>query len=247
MSSENKGFFSRVSGWFSGFFGNQDLQQKANVVVTVTVETYRVLVSSLLVLFVPQDCFGKVCTMSENMVWLDRLYNSALIVNFVTLGSFVILYMLEVNREYKLINYLEVNKNLACDNDSVGKALERLPVQKKNSILWVDYFYQKVGFWCVGLFGANTILSGFIIYKYYLDNQTTTTYITNVLFMITKVIDIYYTVNTDKNVFYSAYLRSKVQYNDVDPDKMSKSDTIELVPVPQETIANNSEQPSGSV
>jgi hypothetical protein len=26
-------------------------------------------------------------------------------------------------------------------------------------------------------------------------------------------------VNTEKNVFYSAYLKGKVQYNDVDPDK----------------------------
>ena len=58
--------------------------------------------------------------------------------------------------------------------------------------------------------------------KYYLDNKTTTTYITNVLFMVTKVIDIYFTVNTEKNIFYSAYIRYKIQYNDVELDKMSK-------------------------
>lgn len=35
-----------------------------------------------------------------------------------------------------------------------------------------------------------------------------------------KVSDVYSTVNTKKNVFYSAYLKNKVQFNDVDPDKV---------------------------
>ena len=57
------------------------------------------------------------------------------------------------------------------------------------------------------------------MYKYYLDDQTTTTFITSVLFMIQKIADVYATVNTERNVFYSAYLRGKIQYNDVDKDK----------------------------
>ena len=69
------------------------------------------------------------------------------------------------------------------------------------------------------MFIINTILSGFVVYEYYLDSQTTSTYITNILFMVTKMADVYSNVNTEKNVFYSAYLKGKVQYNDVDPDK----------------------------
>ena len=37
--------------------------------------------------------------------------------------------------------------------------------------------------------------------------------------MLTKMADVYSTVNTEKNIFYSAYMKGKVQYNDVDPDK----------------------------
>jgi hypothetical protein len=69
------------------------------------------------------------------------------------------------------------------------------------------------------MFIINTILSGFVVYEYYLDSQTTSTYITNILFMVTKLLDVHSNVNTEKNVFYSAYLKGKVQYNDVDPDK----------------------------
>ena len=69
------------------------------------------------------------------------------------------------------------------------------------------------------MFTFNTILSGFVVYEYYLDNQTTSTFITNILFMITKLTDVYSTVNTEKNIFYSAYMKGKVQFNDVDPNK----------------------------
>ena len=69
------------------------------------------------------------------------------------------------------------------------------------------------------MFAFNTILSGFVVYEYYLDNQTTSTYITNILFMITKLADVYSTVNTEQNIFYSAYMKGKIQFNDVDPNK----------------------------
>ena len=34
--------------------------------------------------------------------------------------------------------------------------------------------------------------------------------------------DVFNTVNTKKNIFYSAYLTNKVQFNDVDPDKLKE-------------------------
>ena len=69
-------------------------------------------------------------------------------------------------------------------------------------------------------FIINAIISSVVIYSHYLDTKTVTVYLTNVLFMGSKVYDVYNTVNTKRNIFYSAYLKNKVQYNDVDPDKL---------------------------
>ena len=104
----------------------------------------------------------------------------------------------------------------------VGKALQLLPIEKRVAILNLDKLYQKVGYFVLFMFMLNSIISGFIVYDYYLDNQTTTTFITNILFMVTKLSYIYVTVHTEENVFYSAYLKGKIQYNDVDPDKLLK-------------------------
>jgi len=101
----------------------------------------------------------------------------------------------------------------------VGEVLARLPEQRKVTILFYDGLYQKTAYFALTCFVTNTILSGFVVYKYYLDDKTTSTFITSVLFMITKMADVYSTVKTEKNILYSAYLKGKVQYNDLDADK----------------------------
>ena len=211
---------------------NQDLIQKISIVPVVGVELYKVMVSSFLILFVPQKCGDHICELNENLILENKLYNTGLVLNFITMFSFVILYFFEVKRENKLIAYLENNPKRAFDNDSVGKILELLPIEKSASILTLDRYYQKMGCFILFIFLLNSIVSGVVVYEYYLDNQTTTTFITNILFMITKLSDIYVTVNTEKNVFYSSYLKGRIQFNDVDPDKLlqieDKKEDIEI-------------------
>ena len=132
--------------------------------------------------------------------------------------SFLIMYFFEIKRENRLITYLEVNKNVPSDNDTVQKMLESLPEHKRNSIWTLDKYYCRSGYISIGCFITNSFLSGFVIYQYYLDTQTTTTFVTNIVVMITKLGEVYATVNTEKNIFYSAYLKGKVQFNDVDGD-----------------------------
>jgi hypothetical protein len=199
---------------------NQDDKQKITVAFSVLLELYRVMVSTLLILFVPQKCNDHVCTMSENMVWQGPMYNSGVIVNFLTTASFLGMYYFETKRESKLIAYLEVSETCACDNETVGTNLKKLSKTRQDIIFYFDKRYQQAGYFAMFMFAFNTILSGFIVYDYYLDNQTTSTFVTNILFMITKIVDVYATVHTEKNIFYSAYMKQKLQYNDVDPNKI---------------------------
>lgn len=230
---------------------DQDFNQKVTVSITVILELYRVLVSSFLVLFVPQKCGDHVCSLSENMVFENHLYNAGLVFNFITMAAFLAMYTFELKRENRLITYLEVNKSVASDNNSVGLALEKLPVDKRNSIWQLDKYYIYSGWSSIVMFIINTILSGFVVYEYYLDSQTTSTYITNILFMVTKLVDVHSNVNTEKNVFYSAYMKGKIQYNDVDPNKMilleeGKMETGISPPVKTDNniISDNSENDS---
>ena len=198
---------------------DQNFMQKISVIPIIMVELYRVMISSFLILFVPQKCDDHVCSYSENMSGGNQLYAAGLAFNFITMLSFFIMYIFEIKRENRLITYLEVNKSVASDNDSVQKLLEGLPEEKRNSIWFLDKYYQKFGYISIGCFVTNSTLSGIVIYQYYLDTQTTTAFITNIIVMLSKLSEVYSTVNTEKNIFYSAYLKGKVQFNDVDPNK----------------------------
>ena len=57
-----------------------------------------------------------------------------------------------------------------------------------------------------------------ILYNRQLESKTLTVYLTNVLFTATKLTNIRSIVYTDSNIFYSAYMTRKVQYNDIDSD-----------------------------
>lgn len=82
-----------------------------------------------------------------------------------------------------------------------------------------DDYYKKTGYISTVIFLLNGTVSSIVIFHNYLDNSTLSVYFTNILFMGLKVFDVFSTVNTKKNIFYSAYLKQKLQYNDVDPDK----------------------------
>jgi hypothetical protein len=207
---------------------SQDTNQKIGVTIAVAVEIYRALIASFLILFVPQKCYDEVkgdhvCSFSENAeTGPDPLYNAGFVFNCITMAAFVALYYAEVRREVKLIAYLDVNPNRPSDNESVGQVLEKIQPQHKDAILYYDSLYIKAGYITIGCFTINSILSGLVVYKYYLDDKTTTTFITSLLFVIQKLQQVYVTLKTEKNVFYSAYLNSKVQYNDLDKDKVVK-------------------------
>ena len=197
---------------------SQNFYQTFSFIPTVIFELYKVIISCFLILFVPQNCNGHMCSLSENLYSENNLYTCGLVINFITMLCFLFFYLCEIIREYKLITYLEVNNSLPVDNDSVGKALKLLPDVNKSKIYSINKKYKLAGWSVLAMFIINTIISGAIVYNYYLDGQTTSTYINNILFMGTKLSNIYSTVNTDKHIFYSAYNVCKIQYNDVDTD-----------------------------
>ena len=216
---------------------SQDFAQKTNVATTLVLEIYRVLMGAFLIAFVPQKCEDSVCTLSENMTRPDTMSIIAISFNSITFFTFLCLYFVEVKRENKLITYLEVNKFEPLDNESVGNALKKISPKKKRTIWNYDRYYKNAGYFSSIAFILNAIISSIVVYGHYLDSKTVTVYLTNFLFMGTKVYDVYNTVNTKRNIFYSAYLKNKVQFNDVDPDKFlkdkpeSEKDSVEEIVV----------------
>ena len=198
---------------------DQDCKQKMNVASTLVLEFYRVLMGSLLLFFVPQDCDGEICSFSQNFNRDDNgLSKTAFAANLLTLASFIYMYKIEVQRENSMIDYLHVNPDKARTNEAVEEALSLLPMEIKNKIWEFDKKYMLSGYLSMGAFSFNAIISTIVILQNYMNDKTVTALLTNVLFMGMKLNDVYSIVHTDKNIFLSSYLTRKIQFNDADPD-----------------------------
>lgn len=201
---------------------DQDYNQKRDALIALGLEVYRVIMGSCLMIFVPQECNNTSCGISDNLNRSDDLSVVSLSFNLITMVTFLFLYAVEFKRESKLISYLEVNKNKPMDNESIAHELNKLDISYKK-ILWdLDYYYKVTGYVSLGSFLINAVLSGISVYSRYLDQTTITVFVTNILFMSLKIHEVISIVYTDKNVFLSAFLTKRVQYNDVDPDKLNK-------------------------
>jgi hypothetical protein len=149
---------------------DQDFNQKMGVASTLVLELYRVLMGAMLVIFVPQKCGDNICSAIQNIERDDTLSQSAFSFNIITALSFLALYFVEVKRENKMINYLEVNRFTPVDNESVGDALEKLAVNKKQKIWDYDGYYKITGYVSTVAFTVNAILSFIVVSNNYLDS-----------------------------------------------------------------------------
>ena len=223
--AKSPGCFDKITAKLS----DQDFTQKMNVYISFIFELYRVVMGSFLILFVPQKCGEDSCTIFEPVNAGVRLNDAAFGVNILTFCLFLGMYYAEIKRETQMITYLHVNTEEPCDNDAVGQALCKLPEEKKLSILRWDKLYLRSGQFALVGFIANAVLSSIAIYDNFLDGKTTSSLITNILFMLLKIHETQSITNTDQNIFYSAYLNERVQFNDVDPDKVVPSHVLPTI------------------
>jgi len=180
------------------------------------------MVSSLLLLFIPQKCDGRLCTLTENLNESDPSYKTGFLLNYLTTAAFVLMYITEIRREEKLIKLLEVNHSISTDNDSVGTRLHILPEYKQQQICQVVQQHQYASYFVIVAFIVNTIYSWQLIYPRNLGNQTLLNFVTNILFMISKLTNVLGIIHTDEHIFLSSYLNTKVQFNDIDPREIEK-------------------------
>lgn len=199
---------------------DQDFKQKMGMYTSFIMEFYRVLMGSFLIIFVPQECNDHICTMTDNIATGDVMKDVTFSFNVITFVCFLAMYYAELKRENKMITYLHVNPELPRDNDAVGEALVKLPVEKKNSILKLDKLYQRTGRGAMIVYTINVALSAIVAISNYLDDKTITVLLTNAIFMALKLYDTKTITDTEENIFLSAYLTRRIQYNDADPDKI---------------------------
>ena len=206
-----------------------DQKQTINSIILLLSESFKVLMATLLSIFVPQRCDNqsdKLCTMADNFTNLTNYNIAVTTINFITLGCFITLYVVEYMRENWCIEYLDIDNDKA--NTNLKTEIDKYPEYKEKMMLLNDR-YNNVSILVVCMNILNFISSAVLIYGYYyLDYRSVTVLLTNVILIVDKIINCF---NVSKKAVQdilpiSAYMTTPIIFNIIDKDH--RKDEIEL-------------------
>jgi hypothetical protein len=206
-----------------------DQKQTINSIILLLSESFKVLMATLLSIFVPQRCDNqsdKICTIVDNFTNLTNYNIAVTTVNFITLGCFVLLYIVEYRRENWCIEYLDIDNDKP--NTNLKTEIDKYPEYKEKMML-LNNDYNNISMLVVGMNIINFILSAILIYGYYyLDYKSITVLLTNIILIVDKIINCF---NVSKKSVQdvlpiSAYMTTPIIFNIIDKDY--RKEEIEL-------------------
>jgi hypothetical protein len=241
-----------MSEWFKvkynsikEYFSSQDTKQSLTVAISFTSDAFKVLVASLLCIFVPQQCdniqsnkdiyiatygnntfanhlngttnLAHICSFNENFSDLIDYNTFVLAFNFITLGYFIYLYWIELGRERWMIDNLDYDKEKPDENILSLKETFPNVIEKLQEY---NYKYMLAYKYLHILYIFNFLFSAIlVIHYYYYDYRTASTLITNFILCSNKI-RIGRTIakeSYEKEYAYSFYNNKNVSFNVIDP------------------------------
>ena len=204
-------------------FYSQNNQQRLNIILNLSSEFFKICMSCMFSIFVPQSCNGNLCSIEENFTNLIPYNSFVVIFNFLTLFCFFYLYWIEIDRESWMINHLDYDEkeseyNLTNFKDSHSDILNRLDKRNK--------YYLKVYFLLKYIYVLNFLFSAILVlHFYYLDYRTITTLFTNLYLCVYKVFKGYSLAkrSVEQELGISYYNTIFISFNTIDPKYLNQN------------------------
>lgn len=199
------------------FYNSQDTQDRVNVLINFFGDGFKILMASLLSIFVPQNCgYGDICSAEQNLSSLDDFNSFVVAFNFFTLATFGYLYYIELNRERWLISTFDHDDT---KNDVFLKTFtDKYPIIFK-TLEEKNHSYKKAYFIILVVYLLNVLFSAILIYNFfYLDYRSITVLLTNVTLCWSKILRGLQLAKQccKENLAYSFYNLKHISFNVMD-------------------------------
>ena len=211
---------------------DQDIVQRIKVICIFLLQFYKVLMGTMMTLFVPQACksisdgsenniiigeTNRICTIRENFENNEIYHQLTLYWNSISFFCFICIYILELKRESWAIKFLDI------DNNKPDNSLKEIIIQEPKLDKYMDklnkyYFYglSVTAF----VYMINVLLMINILYQDYHSMSTISCFISFTLLVQMKLYNslsvAYYSVKDDKMM--SAFMSEFVSFNVLDND-----------------------------
>jgi hypothetical protein len=212
-----------------------DTKQRISTAGTFVLEFYKVLMATLLGVFVPQNCGSELCSYTDNISNTETLHLVMNISNVITFIAVLVFYGIELHRENWSIKYLDIDKSKP--NSNLDHEIESYP-KIKQSLHIINNRYLYSTYAALGLMVYNFIISAIAIWLTNPSTQTAAAFISFFLLVIGKLTGAKGIAekSLQKERVYSGYLKTSKTYNTIDADhaiefKEDKSDVESSAPV----------------
>lgn len=207
---------------------NNDLKERIKVGALFIFQSYKVIMGSLLTLFVPQECpesETNICSLHDNInKYDDTFHNVALGFNILCVALFFGTYYVELKRENWCVEHLDINPEFPdnhLDDIIDTKPQLKLELRKHNSRYFKSILLTS------SVYSVNLLLSSIVIYNNYVGIQAVTSYLSYVALILLKIYNSlsvsYDSLKNEKAL--SGYITEFSSFNVFDQDIIN--DTVE--------------------
>ena len=213
------GFFDWIREKYDNFTIDENTKQAMSSIGSTLVEGAKILMATMLSVFVPQYCEDTMttCTLEQNFKNLTLFNEFVLAFNFITLGIFINLTYIINKREIYFISHLDESREHAYNSLSKNmklypKYMRRIKEFNNSMFLWTKI--------TMIFFIMNVIFSNILIFYFYYDGfRSITVTISNVLLVSNKLyqsFDICKTCLGVNPMALSLVKQTPVSYNVID-------------------------------
>jgi hypothetical protein len=218
--------FGDLNRLFENPAGRLTNAQRAFILLYSMYEVYRTVISSFLVVFVPQKCAlsatlspppppndTHACTLLQNLVPQDTLEVVAITFNSVLAFYFCLLFWLERTREKEIQKHLVIDRAQPTDKECLVAMLRSMDPLARSHITKMNNLYRFCAQGMITLVCVNMCISCAVVSKNYLNNNTAIVFITNALFMVNRIYKALVITSSGEYNIYSAYRTDNLLYN----------------------------------
>ena len=192
-----------------------DTIERLTVICNFFLEAYKIVMGTMLVVFVPHKCGSAACTLTESMRPETSSGIVALSINGVSLASLLALYYVELRRENWCIRHLDIDPN----EPDLNLANVAPPTLLHTLNDWNEKYW-KCAVATLAMTVVNSVTSGLFLFT--VDGNTAT-YVSFVLLLLMKVYRSHSVAKAghaqQSPAAYSAYMREPKSYNVLDADE----------------------------
>jgi len=205
-----------------------DSKQRITTLLLMCLEFYKVVMGTFLVVFVPQDCNGTICSATQNFFKHDTMHYVANTCNFVTFSAIGTLYFIELNRENWCIEYLDIDDEKNANN--LDFEIESYP-EYKVIMNKLNRKYINATYAALFMMVVNFIVSGYTVYRKYTGSNSITSFVSFFILVSMKLYNAWTigSLSIKDERANSAYMKEPKTYNTIDHNhKILNDDNLTL-------------------